>query len=114
MSGIAYDPSKKIQFRVVAQSPHTCGWKLWMASPGATSWTVITKGKRDAPQQEFGPFAQGTELLYKLLVGGNANTDWRMEVRILQDGNPLACAPQIETGFMTNTIAGREVAFPLR
>ena len=114
MSGAPYDPNKQIQFRVVSQSPHTCAWKVWQAAAGASAWTFVAKGKRDDAEKPIGPFPSGTELLYKLLVGGNANTDWRIEVRILQDHNPLACAPQIETGFMTNTVAGREVVVVLQ
>ena len=113
MSGVSYDPTKKIQFKVVSQSPHTCAWRLWKALAGATEWTRVDQGTKDTPQKEYDPPPAGAQLLYSLLIGGNANTDWKIEVRVLQDGNPLACAPQIETGFMTNTIARRDTAFTL-
>jgi hypothetical protein len=114
MIDAAYDPTKKIQFQVVPQSPHTCAWRLWHALPGATTWTQLGKGTKNTAQTSFGPFPTGTKLLHTLLIGGNANTDWKIEVRTLQDGNPLACAPQIETGFMTSTIARRDTAFKLQ
>lgn len=115
MPGAPYDPSSKLQAQVVSQSPHTFAYKLWTAADGAAVWTALDAGDILTPTREYGPFPAGTKFAYTLLVAGNPNTDWRVQVVLSQLGVRLDCAPAPETGFTsTHGTARRDTSLVLR
>ena len=95
----SYDPTDVLQVRIAALSPHTFAYKLWIAEQGATEWTELTTG-----DDTSGPFVSprlyptGTHFAYTLLIGGNPNTNWKVQVTLAQKAGVISCSPQAESG----------------
>ncbi|HEY3013019.1 MAG TPA: hypothetical protein VGJ36_09750 [Gemmatimonadales bacterium] len=114
MPGAAYTPGSKIQIHVISQSPHTFAHKLWFAKAGDTEWRPLDEGNIETPEREYGPYPAGTKIAYALLIGGNPNTDWKMQVMMSQQGALLNCSPPPETGITNSAgVARRDTAVAL-
>ena len=115
MPGAPYDSTQQLRVHVVSQSPHTFAYKLWIAKPGATTWTQLDQGTIETPPKDYAPLPADTRFAYTLLVGGNPNTDWRVQVMLSQAGGDLACTPEPDTG-VTNAsgVARRDTSIVLR
>lgn len=107
MPGATYDPERPLRVQVASRSPHTFAYKLWTARPGDAGWTPLDRGTIETPARDYGPFPPATPLAYTLLVAGNPNTDWKVQVLLSQGGEPLSCSPPAETGITNGRGAAR-------
>lgn len=113
MSGIPYDPQAKLQVRLAAHSPHTFAYKLWKAKSGDTRWTEVVSGDDGSDDVEVA-LGDADHFAYTLLVGGNPDTDWEVQVTLEQGDKALACSPRAETGLTDQSgVARRDTAIRL-
>ena len=114
MPGTTYDPQQSLKVDIVAHSPHTFAYKLWVAEQGATAWTEIDSGDDASPQFVSSKhYPVGTHVAYTLLIGGNPTTDWRIQVTLSQGSATLACSPPADSGT-TNDDGVARVDKPVR
>lgn len=115
MPGAPYDPTETLHVHVVSQSPHTFAYKLWTAAPDAAAWDALDAGDITTLPRAYGPFPVETRFAYTLLVAGNPDTDWRVQVFLSQRGAALACAPEAERGVTSaQGTARRDTGLVLR
>ena len=97
MRQVQQDPGKVLEFEVFEETPHAFAYRMWFANPGEASWTPFGEGQ-SAGAHTTGPLPEGSQAFVWLNVGGAPNSNYRIRIRVSQDGMTIPGGDSTCTG----------------
>ncbi|QIL76329.1 hypothetical protein [Hymenobacter sp. HDW8] len=95
MPAIKIDPAQPITFAITFHSPHVVAYRLWYKRPGDEKPSIFATGTDDETSNPsthmhtVGPLPPGSEIRYLVWLSGNSYTAYRIEIEVLQNGQPV-------------------------